>query len=284
MTRQSRSPLLSGSAFIALLAPLIIVGHLGAADDDGKKDEEARREQQLLKMKRSAAQHILTSAGDRKQQFKFHESAVIRFSNPVAGSKDGAVYVWTDNGRPQAAVKLYTWDNVHYTQEWLSLSESAFTAQRSGREIWNPSEPGIAFRELPDAAKPAETAAERLRQMKTLSAKFSSTYTAKHLDAKPFELRLLTQPLFRYETTDDSRADGAMFTFVQSTAPIGLLLIESRKTKEGYGWHYAFASMVTGPVTARYSEKEVFSHEKDYVQRDPKLPYLQLHNQPVPKE
>jgi len=168
MTRQSRSLLLSGSALLALLAPLLFAGQLRAVDDQEKKDEEARREQQLLKMKRSAAQHILTSADDRKQQFKFHESAVIRFSNPVAGSKDGAVYVWTDNGRPQAAVKLYTWDNVHFTHEWLSLSENAFTAERGNREIWSPSEPGITYRELPDAPKPAETAAERLRQMKTV--------------------------------------------------------------------------------------------------------------------
>jgi hypothetical protein len=75
-----------------------------------------------------------------------------------------------------------------------------------------------------------------------------------------------------------------MFAFVQSTAPIGLLLFELRRTKDGPRYYYAFASLVTGPVTARYGEKEVFSHEKDYVQRDPKLPYLQLHNQPVPKE
>jgi len=60
--------------------------------------------------------------------------------------------------------------------------------------------------------------------------------------------------------------------------------MESRRTKEGQKWHYAFASMVSGPVTAKYDDKEVFSLEKNYDRSDPKKPYLQLHRQPVPKE
>jgi hypothetical protein len=262
----------------------MFAGQLRAVDDAEKKEEEARREQQLLNMKRSAAQYVLTSTDDRKQRFKFHETAVMRFSNPVGASKDGTNFLWSDRGRPQAIVKIFTYDNNNFIHEWLSLSECTFVAERDGKVIWSPTEPGLAFRELPDAPKPAESAADRSRQMKTLAGKFSSTYTAKFLDAKPHELRLLTQPLLRYETNDDSRNDGALFAFAQSTAPIGLLLIETRKTHEGQRYHYAFVSMVIGPVTARYGEKEIFNLEKDYSRQDPKLPYLQLHNQPIPKE
>ena len=71
---------------------------------------------------------------------------------------------------------------------------------------------------------------------------------------------------------------------MQSTAPVGLLLVESRRTKDGRRWHYAFASLVSGPVTAKYGDKEVFSQEKNYSRADPKQPYLQLHRLPVPKE
>jgi hypothetical protein len=149
--------------------------------------------------------------------------------------------------------------------------------------IWNPSEPGVTFREVPDAPKPAGTAAERLRQMRAVAGKFTSTYTARHLDDKPFELRLLTQPVYRYET-GDARSDGAVFAFVQSTASVALLLVESRPTRDGPRWHYAYASLVSGPVTARYGDKEVASIEKDYSQRDRTKPYLELHGQPVPKE
>jgi hypothetical protein len=274
-------------ALYALVAVLAVIptSFLLAKDDPEKvKEEDAQRNKQLKAMQRSAEQFALSLADDAKKAFKFHEAALLRFSNPVSGTKDGAIYLWSNNGRPQAILKLYTYDNKQFTHEWLSLSESAIVAEQDGKAIWSPELPGVAFREVPDAPKPAETAAERLRQMKSLSAKFSSAYTATHLDSKPFELRLLSQPLLRYETTDDARADGAVFGFAQSTAPAVLLMFETRRVKDANRWHYGFASLVTGPVTAKLGETEVFSSTKDYARRDRKLPYLQLHNQPVPKE
>jgi hypothetical protein len=270
---------------LGALAAVALGGRLDAADEPAKdKEEEARRERQLKDMTRSAAQHALASADDPKRTFKLQEAALLRSSNPVSGSKDGAIFLWTDHGRPQAVFKLFTYDNKSYTHEWLSLSEDTLTARRGEKVIWEPAEPGVKFREVPDAPKPAETAAERLRQMKALSAKFTSEYTAQHLDAKPFALRLLAQPLLRYETEDAAKADGALFAFVQSTAPVGLLLLESRPTKDGRRWHYAYASLVGGPVTAKYGDKEVFSIEKNYFQKDTTRPYLRLEGVRVPKE
>jgi hypothetical protein len=269
---------------LGALAAVAFGGRLDAADEPAKdKEEEARREQQFKDMTRSAAQHALASTGDPKRTFKLREAALLRSSNPVSGSKDGAIFLWTDRGRPQVALKIFTFDNKSYVHAWLSLSEGTLTAERGGKAIWSPSEPGVTFREVSDAPRPAETAVERLRQMRALAAGFSSEYTAQHLDNKPFALRLLAQPLYRYET-DDPKADGAVFGFVQSTALVGLLLMESRPTKDGPRWHYAFASMVTGPVTVKYGDKEVASIEKDYSKADRSKPYLELHGQRVPKE
>ena len=270
---------------LGALAGVALGGRLDAADEPAKdKEEEARRERQLKDMTRSAAQHALASTDTPKRTFKLHEAALLRSSNPVSGSKDGAVFLWTDRGRPQAIVKIFTFDNKSYAHAWLSLSEGTLTAERGKKVIWNPSEAGVAFREVPDAPKPAESAVGRLRQMRSLADGFSSEYTAQHLDNKPFALRLLAQPLYRYETEDDAKADGAMFVFVQSTASVALLLLESRPTKDGRRWHYAFASLVSGPVTVKYGGKEVASIEKDYSKADRTKPYLELHGQPVPKE
>lgn len=283
MTSRTANRVLAAIA-LGALAGAALGGRTGAADDPAKdKEEEARRERQLKDMTRSAAQHTLASADTPKRTFKFREAALLRSSNPVSGTKDGAVFLWTDGGRPRAALKIFTFDGKSYSHGWLSLSEGTLAAERGGKVIWNPSEPGVAFREVPDAPKPAETAAERLRQMRTVAGKFTSAYTAAHLDNKPFELRLLAQPLYRYET-EDAKDDGAVFAFVQSTALVSLLLLESRPTRDGPRWHYAYASMVSGPVTARYGDKEVASIEKDYSKGDRTKPYLELHGQPVPKE
>jgi hypothetical protein len=271
---------------LGFLAAAVLCPALGAVGEpEQEKAEEARREQQLQNMKRSAAQYALSSADMPKRAFKFQETAVLRFSNPVSGTQDGALYLWTDHGRPQAIVKLYTFNNKTYSHAWLSLSQNSFSAERDGEVIWSPTEPGITWREVPNAAQPAATAAERLRQMKTLSSRFSATYTALRSDGKPFDLRILTQPLLRYETDDDYHADGALFGYVQSTAPVGLLLLESRQTQGGRRWFYAYASLVTGHVTGRYEDQEVFSLERENnPDRDPTQLYLLFHSLPVPNE
>jgi hypothetical protein len=284
MNRQFASSLFSGSAFGVVLVTFLSCTTLCAIDELEKEKEEAQRAQGLKNMQRSAASYALASDGAPKRAFKFHETPSLRFSNAVGETKDGALYLWTDYGRPQAILKLYTFNNKNYSHAWLSLSESNFVAERYGKAFWSPSEPGIALREVPDAPKPAETAEERLRQMKTLAAKFSATYTALRSDGKPFELRILTQPLLRYQTDDHFRADGALYAYVQSTAPVGLLLLESRQISNDHRWHYAFASLTSGLVTARYGDKEVFSLERGNTYREPKQPYLLLHSLPVPKD
>jgi hypothetical protein len=278
MIHQFASRLLK--AVLVCLATVAVYGRLAAADE---LDEEAQRKQQLENLKRSAAQHTLETADTGKRAFKFLETPTLRFSNPVSGTKDGALYVWTDHGRPQAIVKLYTFNNKTYSHAWLSLSENSFSAVRDGKVIWSPTEPGIKWGEIPGAPRPAKTTGERLRQMKMLSAEFSAAYTALNAEGT-FDLRILTQPLLRYETDDDYHADGALFGYVQSTAPVGLILLESRLTQDGPRWHYAFASLVTGQVTARYTNKEVFSLDRGNPGRDPRQPYLLLHSLPIPKE
>jgi hypothetical protein len=275
-----------GSVSGMLLGFAIICGHAGAVDEPGKdKEDEARREVRLKNMKRSVAAYKLSPADDHKRLFKLHENPVLRFSNPVIGTKDGSAYIWSDRGRPEAIVKLYTWDNEHFSHEWQSLSENAIVAERDGNSIWTPTKPGIRFEEIPDAPKPAATAAERSQQMRSLAGKFSSTYTHGSGDPRPSDLRLLTQPVFRFEPSDDPRSlDGALFVFVQGTGPIGLLLIDARKKGESHQWHYAFAKLAGGTVAARYGEKDIFFAEKYDERRDPKQTFLILHRQPVPKE
>jgi hypothetical protein len=265
---------------------LVLVCAAAIADEPEREKEQqaGRREQQLRDMQRSAVEYTLSSAGTPKRTFKFHETAVIRPSNPISGTLDGALYVWTDRGRPQAILKFFTFNNTTYSHAWLSLSECSFVAERHGKVVWSPPKPGIVLRELPEAPQPAETAAARLRQMKNLAGKFTATYTAVHLRAAPFELRNLPQPLYQYQTDDEYRADGALFGYVQSTTPVGLLLLESRQTSSGPRWHYCYCSLVTGPLTARYGDQQIFSLERDPVSTDRTQPFVLFRGQPVPKE
>jgi hypothetical protein len=264
---------------------VLCCGPLGTADEPGKdKGDEARRAEQLKNLRRSAAQFMVFPADDRKRPFKFHEEAVQRFSNPVTGCKDGALYLWVDRGRPRAIVKVFTYDNEYLSHEFQSLSEGAFVAERDGKSVWTPTDPGVTYRELAGAPVPAESAPKRLRQMKTLAGKFGATYT-EGANIKPVDLRLLIWPVFRFETGDDQRGpDGAAFAFVNGTNPMALLLLEARPVGESRKYYYAFARLGSGPVAARYDEKEVFSVKQYDWRRDPKQTFFALPRQPVPKE
>ena len=65
--------------------------------------------------------------------------------------------------------------------------------------------------------------------MRDLAREFSGT--TQDLEEHRWELRLLPQPLYRYESTDPDVLDGAVFAFVTSagTDPEAILVLEARK-------------------------------------------------------
>jgi hypothetical protein len=255
-----------------------------AADDPGKdRDEEKQREEQAKRVQRSAAQYTLSPAGENKKPFKFHEVPVMKWGNPIGGAKDGAIHIWSDGNRPQAILKLFSHDGERFTHEWQSLAEGAIVAERDGSVVWNPDKAGITFLELPDAPKPGENATSRLRQMKSLADKFSGTVTRLAKDSTPTKLRLLTQPMFRFETGDSpERPDGALFGFAEGTDPAALLLLEARRTKDGDRWHYAFTKLSTFAITGELGGKEIYSAPKYDFSHDPKDIFFRLQQQRLP--
>ena len=59
--------------------------------------------------------------------------------------------------------------------------------------------------------------------------------------ARKQELRLLTQPIYRYPDSADS--DGGVFAFVQTTDPEILLLLRANMTDSNPQWEFAAARM-----------------------------------------
>jgi hypothetical protein len=279
-------PLMAFCTLASVLVVASLYGGLSAVDDSGKnKNEEAQREEQAKKVQRSAAQYTISPADDRKKPFNFHETPVMKWGNPIGGAKDGAIFIWSDRHRPQAICKLFSHDGERFTHEWVSLAEGPIVAERGGVVAWNPSEAGVTFREFPDAPKPGDNAATRLRQMKSLAEKINATVTRLAKDSTPTKLRLLIQPLFRFETGDKQECpDGALFGFAEGTDPAGLLMLETRRTKDGDRWHYAFTKISTFAIAAELGGKEIYSVSKYNFQQDPKETFLALPRQAVPAQ
>jgi hypothetical protein len=192
---------------------------------------------------------------------------ILQWSQPVRGGADGAVFVWTLEGRPVVIGTLFIWPTDKGTQgvahELHSLSQSPLVATWGDRR-WTPPQDSIQWVAFPNAPVPAATGEQRLRQMRELSRQFTAESHDKN--DRRWDLRVLARPIFRYEVAGKSEApaanreilDGALFGFVEGTDLEIVLSIQARKTGEGYRWEYALSRMSDFRLMAKLADKIVW--------------------------
>jgi hypothetical protein len=244
-----------------LLCVPLLLGLLGQArppDGDSAADLKAR----LEFMKKSVARHDIHALDDRATKFRIQAEPVLRFTNPVGGSRDGAMFVWLEeDGRPAVAAQMLWNPRQIWLEEFSSLSASPLLARSPDGRVWSPSKGGVSFKPVPDAPKPAETAERRLRQMRELAESFSAEHFYKGRIWN--KLRLLTKPFARYGKSSSEVQDGALFCFSHGTDPEVLLMLESRPGKDGPEWQCAFAPMTTFATNAFWKGKEIWTRPAD---------------------
>jgi hypothetical protein len=206
-----------------------------------------------------AVRYDIRHADEGKKALKLLPKPVLRWSNSLRGEIHGSVYLWTKDGCPEATASIYQF--FHKPQlniELVSLSEVPLKAERNGRVRWSP-EAGLKFAALPGGPESAATADARQLQMRALARKFAG-YLAEpgEKDDKFTELRLMAAPLHRYEATDGSGREGAVFALVTTTDPEILLLVESRKGANGREWVWAAARMHFRPLQLKLADKVVW--------------------------
>jgi hypothetical protein len=144
-------------------------------------------------------------------------------------------------------------------------------AERNEANSWSIRVPGIEPKKIPDAPVPADTAPLRLTQMRDLAREFSATTT---LDGVNQDLRLLAQPLYRYESKSPDVIDGALFTFVTGTDPELMLVIEARRTAAGPAWHFGAGRFTDLSLTLRYNQAVLWDFDRGFPVDGAKSPYI----------
>jgi hypothetical protein len=220
-----------------------------APDADAPAGEGAR---QAL-----AAARLITVETGGEEPAMLDEQPVLKWSNNYATPAYGSIFVWKQSGRPVVigSIRRYPRSRKSISVEFHSLAEGSLEAFHAKQSVWRPTT-GISFRPLEGIAVPATSSQSRLQQMRAIARDFSADVTT--FAGVNHRLRLMPQPLCRYEGDGREVADGAMFTFVRETDPDVLLLIEARGG-EDRRWEYALARMHTGALRALYHDKEVWS-------------------------
>jgi len=207
-------------------------------------------------------QIYLNSAHRTKAEF--NERPVYLWTNPTKGSGQyGSVFIWTSEGRPAAIGSFFghpiaqgTTERRRMVHEFHALAQTQlFPVCGDGDgQIWQP-EAAISLHPLPETQAVDASPLKRLLTMRNIGRAFGG-YTVDWRKQR-WELRLLPQPLFRYEKPPADIIDGALLAFVTDagTDPEVLLLLEARK--EG-GWHYAVMRFSDSSVYVQHAGEEVF--------------------------
>jgi hypothetical protein len=239
---------------LTLLLTLGIAGQAPPAEDG--KDERATR---LEFMKTSLAKYNVRPVGDQKPGYRLQAEPVLRFTNPVGFSLDGAIFFWFgDDGRPEAAVQAFLMRGGNYwVHDFSSLSTGPIVAELPSGVVWNPSRGGVEFKQVPGAPRPAEGVEARLRQMRELAQGFTVSDNFREQGWQA--LRPMPKPFARYGKPGSALTDGAVFCFAIGTDPEAYLMLEARQGKDGPEWQYAFAPQTTYALKASWKGQDVWS-------------------------
>ena len=219
------------------------------------------------------AQSIEMRCGEKK--FALEEKPILFYTNPVrATDQHGTIFLWTDRGRP--AVFGSVWSALNrtdtslrnITHEWHSLVEEPdVQAVRGGQTDWTSGEPGIAWQslhsELETAPAPASSRAGRLVQMREIARGLTAAITAEEAN----ELRLMTQPLYRYPELSNlenapGAIDGAIFVYSLATDPELILLVEATETTNKSAYRVAFARFGNLAMDVKQGERTLWTCDR----------------------
>ncbi len=243
-----------------------------ASPQDGTRSTSADR----VAAMRELAQAITLVQAPAGTKAALISEPIYRFDDPARLFSDGTIWAFGKSGRPDALLCLSLEKNdrgqVNWIHELTSLSSgpvAASSRHRSGPWAWNPKEPGIVLKPILKDQPPAGDHGQRLRQMREAARRFKASESldpARNDPSDRFELRLLPQPVLRYQGSDAALVDGAIFLLAYGRNPEIALLIEARREHKGEpAWFYGLARIGAARFRVKLDDREVADLPKPVV-------------------
>jgi len=219
---------------------------------------------------KDAQGYEMTWHGEKSATLNLVPRSILNWGSAERNDENGSIFVWTREGRPEVIGAIWSLYRKNTKQTvWRhglqSLSEQPIIANFQSKLIWSPRSPGVRFQPLEGAEAPANNPQRRLVQMRSLAREFSV-----EID-EPIgvtsQLRLLSQPIFRYEPSGDTNRDGAIFALNAGTDPDALLLLEARETDQQLQWEFAFGRLHFAEMRAVRHGQQAWKVDRDLENR-----------------
>jgi hypothetical protein len=223
--------------------------------------------QQLSKESRARAERIQVNvtAGSHVTSATVHPNPLMKYTDAPRQIEIATLWVWHDHGRPVALGKVEAYQRRE-GPKWLYCFTSASTGVVDGKwpdgHGFHASKPGIGWTALKGPA-PRENAAARLRQMKELFQRFSTTIRDDILKTSD-ELRPLTRPLHEYSSAKFGVVQGLLCGFAANGTNPDVLIALEAVGPEGDGnspksWRYGVVGMTASGISVKLDKVEVFT-------------------------
>jgi hypothetical protein len=229
---------------------------------DEPQDEKARAAASLEHGSKEVSAFTIRAARPGGEEFHLLRKPILRWSNPIRGSVYGDVYIWTLKGRPEVVGSFLEWFQPIQNKEveLHSLSLGPLVAERPDQLSWTTNQAGVELKPIPGAPPPSATPAQRLRQIRELAKDFTARQIS-HTGVG-YEMRLLLQPIYRYEGTDGDLIDGALLAFVHAGDPEVFVQIEARKVGGVLQWQYSLARFNSVFLAVSHKGREIWTAQQ----------------------
>ncbi len=226
----ARSPSFCAARLVLGMVLTALAGPLGLAADPATDPENDPHFKYLVQRLKALTLKVDDSVGEMQSKPLF------RWQNPVSGA-NGAVFLWTHQGRPAMISKTHVNDQKqHYVESMTPLTTKPLVLRRDSTVSWSPATTDVKRRSLTDVEPPAGNNGLRLTQMRAIARRYRFTSLWGEENRSEWELRLLSTPLHRCSNADAGIIDGAIFGYAQGTNPEAAVIIEAVTTNQQPVW------------------------------------------------
>ena len=244
--------------FAALANWIFAAGTL--ADENENTDAANAEKARLVRAARHMELCDMRLASDAEKAVELVQRPLLTFGDSARDNKNGTLWAFGKSGRPLALLELYK--GTKQTDRWVhavSLTGKAPVVMKTplGGQ-WKPEKIQIEPQPVTGSAEPEAKEAQRLRQLREIARRFTA-HEFWDPDNSRFELRLLVQPVHRYNDSKEGIHDAAAFVLAHGTNPEIILLVEAiGKELKASRWHYSIARLGSAEIHVELDGKEVW--------------------------